>query len=134
MWMQICSPLDALEHYGAAISEFKSITAKESTVGEVLWQAGALEGYSCALMLALKLGHDINEYLLKDAKTTNEVPELSATARLFLMADEKVNEALSYYSRNIVFCLFEVECCLRLARMHETFASMDSPQKVKMFS
>ena len=41
-------------------------------------------------------------------------------AKSFKLAEERAFEAASIYSKGVMYCGMEVECLLRLARIHET--------------
>ena len=132
--LQVCSPIDAIERYTAAISECKALN-------DELWLAGAYDGYACAILLLLQVGeYNIEEILGKELKTSvddsvdgstqspiapsandDNAIHLSSTIERSCMrlAEDKASDALAIYSRNIIYSTLEVECCLRLARMHE---------------
>ena len=123
--MQACSPRDALEHFGHAITECRALN-------ETLWLAGALDGYASAVLLLLQSNANIEEILSKELKSVSTATSSSADAasllpqqespleKAYRLVEERANEAAAIYAANIVFCGMEVECLLRLARMLET--------------
>ena len=144
----MCSPVDAIEHFTQAIAECRSLN-------DQLWLAGALEGYATAILLLLKLKIPYDEVLAREIKHFNSSSSNSSssslssisgtgsssnssssvmyqgnsdTFKLLRMAEERVSEALSVYSRHVVYCGLEVECTLRVARMFEEFA-LNHPEK-----
>lgn len=65
--LQVCSPLDAVEHYVAAISECRA-------QNDSLWLAGALDGYACAVLLLNELNFDLEDSIGKDLRTVSQPP------------------------------------------------------------
>ena len=132
--MQACSPLDALEHYTNAIADCRAL-------GDSMWLASALEGYVASIVLLQKLGLNPDEHIGKELKliTSNvllmenpsgEPAMLSDSAKVLHLLEERANEALTIYSRNVVHCVLEVELTLRLARLHESDSSLEREQRV----
>lgn len=181
--MQMCSPMDSLEHYAAAVSECRS-------AGDYMWLAGALEGYASAIYGCFKLELPFQELLSKEIKVplmamVNQqmqqeqehefqpsdsydnpppasmydslsssggngwlsgapCPSLETTSAslvglsqdqlqelvLWKLAEEKALEALNLYSKCIVLCGLEVECCLKLARLHAYARTVDKERRV----
>jgi hypothetical protein len=134
--LQVCSPIDALEHYSASINEAR-VTGKSISAGDLLWLAGALEGFISAMLLLHKLNLPVEEILSRELRvlmlnqnnlTEEEPPSLAA--KVMMLMEERAVEALSLYSRNIIFCAFEVECSLRLARAQEFNTTLEKERKV----
>ncbi len=145
-WSQVCSPIDAIENYLLAISECRSLIPG----GDLLFLAGALEGYACAALLMLQLGlTNVEDVLGRDLRTymptasllaegggaianpeaaamaaaaaaqisgaanpTNSlglvVSNVDLVARVLLLAEDRVKEAIAIYSKNVMFCTLEV--------------------------
>ena len=126
---KVCSPVDAAEHYSLAITECRAL-------GDSIWLAGALDGYTATILLLIQLEFNLEEIIGRDLKTISAVSpitgeDISDIERGLKLAEERANEAISIYSKSIVFCSLEVECTLRLARMHEVNSnSLDKEQKV----
>lgn len=116
--MQVGSPVDAVEHYVSAITECRSL-------GDHLWLAGALDGYASAILMLKTMNINLEDIIGKDLKTVNlpvrdetedTLPDIE---KVYLLAEERANEAISVYSSSVVLRILEVECCLRLALMFE---------------
>ena len=122
--LQVCSPLDALQHYGSSINECRLL-------GDQLWLAGALEGFAAAILLLAELEMPLEDALSRELRAlplsalnkspSNSYP--SIVVRALMLAEERAAEAMSLYSRRVVFCALEVECALRIARLHELAAT-----------
>eukprot|EP01038_Epipyxis_sp_PR26KG_P004766 gene4766-6686_t len=126
--LQVCSPIDAAEHYSLAISECRAL-------GDSIWLAGALDGYAATILLLIQLEFNLEEVIGRDLKSIMAVSPsgnpLTDVERGLKLAEERANEAISIYSKSVVFCSLEVECTLRLARMHESSENnFDKEQKV----
>ena len=130
--LQVCSPIDALEHYIVSIAECR-------TLGDSLWLAGALEGYIITILILLSLGISMEDFIGKDirvllSKTSSDpIPQSSnvcTMANIFALAEDRAKEAISIYSKSIHFSGLEVECSLRLARMFEADTTIGRDQKV----
>lgn len=130
--LQVCSPIDALEHYIISIAECRAL-------GDGLWLAGALEGYLITILVLLSLGISMEDYIGKDVRTllskisSEPVPQntnVCTMANIFSLAEDRAKEALSIYSKSIHFSGLEVECSLRLARMFEADMTIGRDQKV----
>eukprot|EP01033_Poteriospumella_lacustris_P010402 gene10402-7397_t len=129
--LQVCSPLDAVDHYVAAIGESRA-------QGDALWLAGALDGYASAILLLQELAFDVEEAIGKDLKTVTQpaapsdedddygddedgaAPQGRAhVPEVFLLAEERAAEALAFYESHVAFKNMELESCFRLARLYE---------------
>lgn len=126
--LQVCSPIDAIENYIPAIADCRAL-------GDSLWLAGALDGYATAVLLLLQQiangsSLNIDDIIGKDLKTItlstasqldglSSLDTMSLEEKAYRLAEERTNEAIAIYARNIVFCTMEVECTLRLARLYE---------------
>ena len=176
--LQMCSPMDSLEHYAAAMAECRS-------AGDYLWLAGAQEGFASAIYVCFQLDLPFQDMLTKDIRAplaalvnqqalqTQEqefrpldtydnppsasaydapggwlsgsaCPPLETTAAslvalsaaqlqdlaLWNLAEEKAQEAINLYSKCIVLCGLEVECCLKLARLHALAGSVEKERRV----
>jgi hypothetical protein len=140
--MQVCSLLDAIDHYITAIVDSRAIN-------DPLWLASALDGYATVIMM-LKDRKSINleEIIGKDLKSLT-FPSSSSSAlsssnamvtsssvdagddtgdndgklaemdRVYALIEERANEAIAVYSTSVVLRILEVEATLRLARMFE---------------
>lgn len=122
--MQVCSPVDAIENYVAAILESRA-------VGDNLWLAGALDGYSSAIVLLKHLKYDLESIIGNDLKTIAPPPPpskpadeeeeaeatLPALEPVYALIIERANEATSIYSSSNAVKVLEVECHLRIARL-----------------
>lgn len=131
------SPADSIEHYLAAIHECR-------TALDMLWLAGALEGFavsclifmrhlpvlSIALQDVLSPDHKVRIAALMEEITPDEPVKpcspytsfaLKKAAEMigWAVAEEAVGEALGVYSKNVIYFGLEVECALRFARLHE---------------
>mmetsp|Transcript_1167 Transcript_1167/g.1895 ORF Transcript_1167/g.1895 Transcript_1167/m.1895 type:complete len:1683 (+) Transcript_1167:109-5157(+) len=129
--MQVCSPQDAWEHYSAAISDCRS-------QNDSMWLASSLEGSVLVMLTMLRLGSGASEELLGMVREIRSLVSSggvgSVTGGVVRVAEERCVEAMSLYSRNIALCGLEVECSLRLARMHEQLSpSPERQQKVMEF-
>lgn len=120
-----------MDHYIAAIVDSRAIN-------DSLWLAGALDGYaSVILMLKERKEFNLEELIGKDLKsvvlpilpdTDEPLPEID---RVYALAEERANEAISIYSTSVVLRILEVETTLRLARIFETAEYFyDREQKV----
>lgn len=127
--MQVCSPLDALEHYSASIAEAK-LNGKCLVVSDCLWLGGALEGYSISALLLFNLGFPIEEILSKGLSQIHHDDVITIEHKLFSHVEERCSEALALYCKSVVLCTLEVELSLRLARMHEKRAFFGKDHKV----
>jgi hypothetical protein len=84
-----------------------------------------LEGSTLVMLTLLRFGGSIVEeipILVKDVKTSianSQSP--SVLAAVLRVGEEKCVEAMAMYSKNIALCGLEVECSLRLAKMHEQY-------------
>jgi hypothetical protein len=87
-------------------------------------------------MLAMyRLGGSISEeisVLVKDIKSLlANVSGMTMLNALIRVCDERCVEAMNLYTKNLVYCGLEVECALRLAKMHEHLTpSPEKQQKV----
>jgi len=111
-------------------------------MSDSLWLAGALDGYASAVLLLMSMNtFDLEDLLGKELKHLTPLSEeisgvvqgteQTVEARSLRLAEEKCCEALSIYARSVIFCVLEVECSLRMARMHEMSSwSCDREQKV----
>lgn len=176
--LQMCSPMDSLEHYAAAIQECRAS-------GDLLWLAGALEGYAASIYVCSVMNMPFEDIIHKDLRTPMQaviqqqqqqeqmrnymestvgssgrsheqdfvfqnltgatgfnsvhVPNMCSLLNLtpleltrvatWNLAEERALEAIQLYSRNIVLHGLEVECCLKLARMHVAGICRDKDQK-----
>lgn len=70
--------------------------------------------------------------LIKDIKTLlANVAGMTVLNALIRVCEERSVEAMNLYTKNLVYCGLEVECALRLAKMHEHLTpSPDKQQKV----
>jgi hypothetical protein len=136
--LQVCSPVDAIEHFAASINEAR-VTGKSVSAGDLLWLAGALEGFIAATLIMFKLNLPVEEILSREIRvlmlsqsssTGFEEEPVSVAAKVMMLTEERATEALSLYSRNIIFCAFEVECSLRCARAQEYNTTLDKERKV----
>jgi hypothetical protein len=140
--MQVCSLLDAIDHYITAIVDSRSIN-------DPLWLASALDGYATVIMM-LKERKSINleEIIGKDLKSLtfpsssssmlsssssaavtssvdagddmNDIDgKLTEMDRVYALIEERANEAIAIYSTSVVLRILEVEATLRLARVFE---------------
>ncbi len=126
--LQVCSPIDAIDHYNTAIQECRNNN-------DSLWLAGALEGYVTAILLLIKLGISLEDTIGKELKaySTNASqtpnPELEEeeeetvittdAMKAIPLLEDRVTEALAIYAKNVVYCTLEVELVLKLGRMYE---------------
>ena len=104
--LQVCSPLDALEHFTQSVVDCRASN-------DSLWLAGSLEGFASSLLLLLLLEYDMSEVV------GVEVGSVGVEERCIRLIEERVGEAIAIYSRNIIYCTMEVESILRLARTLE---------------
>lgn len=96
------------------------------SIGDSLWLAGALDGYASVILLLKERGqYNLEELIGKDLKSVSlpSLPETDETLkeidRVYVLAEERANEAISIYSTSVVLRILEVETTLRLARMFE---------------
>lgn len=68
--------------------------------------------------------------IVKDIKTllSNGISPNILNA-LLRVCEERCTEAMNLYSKNIVNCGLEVECALRLAKMHEYLTNVPEKQQ-----
>jgi hypothetical protein len=150
--LQVCSPLDAIEHYVAAISESRS-------QGDSLWLAGALDGYASAILLLQEFQFDLEEAIGKDLRTVNQPPPLNPdddddfydeatedkaedgvahgknyVPEVFLLAEERATEALNFYATHVTFKNMELESCFRLAKLYESQRMIKHPRRLQKLS
>ncbi len=132
--MQVCSPLDAVENYVLSISESRSI-------GDTLWLAGALDGYASAILLLKQLSINLEDAIGRDLRTvtSSAIYEEDGTMleceKLYLLAEERVGEAMAIYASSSVLKVLEAHAAMKLAMMFaraEAFYSQ--PQKVIVFA
>jgi len=117
-----------LEHYSASIIECR-------TLSETLWLGGALEGYASALLLLIQLqpalqlpiedvlGRELRSALTADGLVISDSEgqlTVDALEKIYCIAEDRINEAAAIYSTNSIYCLMEVECLLRAAKMLES--------------
>jgi hypothetical protein len=57
------------------------------------------------------------EEVLKESKDSDDREE-----RIFRVVEEKANDALQSYSRQVMYSIFEVELCFKLARLYSASA------------
>ena len=124
--LQVCSPIDAIDHYNTAIQECRNNN-------DYMWLAGALEGYATAVLLLIKLGISLEDIVGKELKayTTNAAPSADVeeeeeekvittdAMKAMPLVEDRVTEALSIYAKSVAYCTLEVELVLKLARMYE---------------
>ena len=123
MFVQVCSPLDAIDNFSAAISEFKSHS-------DYMWLAGAYEGLATSIILAMQTGTSLEEVIGRDVKALTS-SGLSSDLALLKIAEDRCAEALTIYSKNVAFSGLEVECLFRVARLCADFPIIpDREQKV----
>jgi hypothetical protein len=120
--------LDAWDHYNLAISECRNQS-------DTVWLASSLEGSVSAMLAMYRLGGSISEeisVLVKDIKSLlANVSGMTMLNALIRVCDERCVEAMNLYTKNLVYCGLEVECALRLAKMHEHLTpSPEKQQKV----
>lgn len=122
---QVGSPIDAWENYSIAISECRN-------QNDFMWLAGALEGSIVAALAMIYmtgaediLGKDLKPYL-----TSISGAAVAVEPAVHKMAEERMQEALSIYARNVALCGLEAEGCLHLARMFENSSHPEKEQKV----
>jgi hypothetical protein len=65
--MQVCSPIDAVEHYMAAVADCR-------TLADPLWLAGALDGYASAILLLKEKNYNLEEIIGKDLRSITVNP------------------------------------------------------------
>jgi hypothetical protein len=72
--------------------------------------------------------------LVKDIKTLlANISGMTVLNALIRVCEERSVEAMNLYTKNLVYCGLEVECALRLAKMHEHLTSPpDKQQKVSL--
>lgn len=140
--LQVCSPLDALEHYSKAITECRN-------GGDAMWLAGSLEGFVAAILLHFHREGNVDEWAqTKDARSStfassknvhnssaantdgDEEEVEDASLQVIRIVEERITEALDIYSKSVVFCVLEVECCLRMARVYESVHRKDCESKI----
>lgn len=111
--MQVCSPLDAIDHYVSAIHDCRASS------GEGLWLGSALDGYASAIILLKALRGEVDEVLARDLRTLPGVKgeeERIEAERVYLLAEERLLESIGLYA-SCGMRLLEVSACLRLAAM-----------------
>jgi hypothetical protein len=129
LYQQVCSPIDAWEHYVNSINECRSYN-------DTMWLAGSLEGSVTTMLSLLQHGAEMEEELLllvKDVKTlvaNGTVP--SNQAAVVRLSEDRCAEALALYSKNIAWCVMEAGCCLRLAKIHEMLNTAMSDKQLKV--
>jgi hypothetical protein len=161
--LQVSSPLDAIEHYIAAIVECRSLQ-------DGLWLAAALEGYATAILLLHHMRPDLLDTVIgKDLKTVsqpkiirdpddesddeddggqatgdshandNMTSDASGGKKkwkkgyvepVFLLAEERAHEALSFYASFLAFKSMELECSFRLVKFFQ-HPSNQHPMKLQ---
>ena len=124
--LQVCSPIDAIDHYNTAIQECRNNN-------DSLWLAGALEGYVTAILLLIKLGislediigKELRAYSINGSQTPNSDLEEEETVittdamKVVPLLEDRVTEALAIYAKNVGYCTLEVELVLKLGRLYE---------------
>jgi hypothetical protein len=120
----MCSPLDALEHYVASISECRQLP-------DPMWLAGALDGYICTIVILMQLNIvPLEDVIGKDFKSLALAPvpgspAPSDSSKVLRLADDRVSEALQLYSRHVAYSYLEVDLTLRLARLYRDLSPGD---------
>ena len=118
-----------------------------------MWLAGSLVGLSTSLIIALKQKINLDEILVKELKilnatlistsnstsnsiisanitsnltsnTNSTIIFMSETAKVIKIIEDKINEALNLYSKNVIYCILEVDCTLRLAPLYEEYLNI----------
>lgn len=125
-------------------------------MNETLWLAGALDGYASAVLLLVQmtqimqqpsftieevlgkelLAVSINQVSLEDTQQQQQQQQTIAdnvVEKAFRIAEERMNEAISIYANNIIFCAMEVECILRATRIQE-LVPLNHGQELKVIS
>ena len=116
--LQVCSPLDAIANYSSSIAECRAI-------GDQLWLAGALEGFAAAVLLLAQMKMPCEPALSLQLKAMQLPASMdkeglpSVAVRCLMLAEERAAEAMSIYAQRMILCALEVECALRIARLHE---------------
>ena len=142
--MQACSPRDAVEYYSAAITECRALGETLWLAGALDGYASAV-----LLLVHMQanleeiLGKELRSVVVNNnnnssggggsgggnnnsaTNTTTNTGDVylltdSTIEKAYRLAEDRMNDAISIYASNIVFCALEVECILRVARMHET--------------
>ena len=97
-----------MENYVAAIAELRS-------QGDSMWLAGALDGYSSAIITLKEMGLQLDEIIGKDLRTITQPviaddmdDEIDFLDNVYILAEERAAEALSIYSSCIVLKTLEV--------------------------
>ena len=142
--MQVCSPRDAIEHYSVAITECKAtgetlwlagaLDGYASAVLLLIQMQANLEEIIGKELRNTSVGGNNNSGGSANASgagnagsgstgvgdNNNVSSDSSNIEKAYRLAEDRVNEAIAIYASNIIFCALEVECILRVARMHES--------------
>eukprot|EP01041_Mallomonas_annulata_P002057 gene2057-4019_t len=118
--MQVCSPGDAIDHYAIAINECRNTS-------DIAWVAGSLEGYASSILLMLQLDMSPETFLGQNLKV---ITGMTIEACAIRLVEEKVLEALSLYSKSPSYKILEIECAMRVARIHSLDTWNDREQRV----
>ena len=128
----MCSPLDAMEHYVASISECRQLP-------DPMWLAGSLDGYISTIVILMNLKIvPLEDIIGKDFKSLNLVstsgsPVPNDASKVLRLADNRISEALHLYSRHVAYSYLEVDLTLRLARLYRDLSpigDVDTNDKV----
>lgn len=140
---QVCSPIDALEHFSTALSECRS-------QHDYMWLASALEGTVVAMLMVLEQetrtggiqratgsaensGEVDSGRIVQSSDLLDQLPlqikelkslisgGLSIANAVLRLAESRCLDAMDHYSKSIALCGLEVECALKCARMHEAY-------------
>lgn len=89
-----------------------------------MWYARSIEGLISSLLVAVQLGYALEDFLPKEMKGLFVIPEGESKSdfqRIIKYSEEKINEALTIYAKDIAFSGMESECCIRMARLFEQY-------------
>ncbi|CAM9163956.1 unnamed protein product, partial [Phaeothamnion confervicola] len=123
------SPKDAIEHYRQALADIRA-TGGGGSGGDLLWYAGALEGYACCLVAmsdpefpTMHVDPVLMKEIARDKsadvdKAAGQVTSSTWTYLTEGVVTERCGEALQLLSRSATLAPLEVELCFKLARFH----------------
>jgi hypothetical protein len=117
--LQVCSPVDAIENFTAAISELRS-------QNDSIWLASAYEGIAISILQAVRMKLNIEELFSRDLKPLMAGGAMTLECAAYKLVEDKCNDAMQIYSRQPNLSVLEAECAMRLAKVFEEASSGSS--------
>lgn len=124
--LQVCSPIDAIDNFTAAVSELRS-------QNDSMWLGSAYEGLAVSILQAMRIKLNLEELFSRDLKPLMAGGTTTLECAVYKLVEDRCNEAMQLYSRHSILAFLEAECSMRLAKVFEEAGAScvpESEQKV----